>query len=491
MIQAFLNKYKNMGQPVKMAFWFLMCSFLQKGISMMTTPIFTRIMTDTEFGRYSIYNSWSTIISVFATLSVFGNCHIRGLVAGDNSLGQQKYTASLQGLLTTCVALVFGIYFIFRDTVNRFTGLNTYLFALMFIDMLFVSTYQFWLNEKRVRYDCKGLVAITVSYSVLRPVVAIIAVMSASQSTQVEARISAVLAVNIFLFSGIYFSIFIKGKIFFEKESWKYALTFCIPLIPHYLSKIILNESDRIMIGRFCGSAPAAHYTIAYTIAGIMTIFISAVAKSLDPWIYQSIKDKNLSQIGSVSYRIAFVIAAMNALVMVIAPEVLQIMAPPSYAESLAVIPPVTASVFFIFLDDLFASFQLYFKKTRWIAIASFGGAALNIVLNAIFIPRFGYAAAGYTTLFSYAVFGVLHFFFMRKVCKMYMDGYKVYDWKIIFGIGGVMILLSGTMLFLYDYVLPRYLILAVMLVCLFVFRKRIIMLFNAIQKKSKDDEIR
>lgn len=84
MIHKLIDKYKNMSLPVKMAFWFLICSFIQKGICSVTTPIFTRIMSDSEFGRYGIYTSWNSIIAVFVTLSISGNCFTRGLVVLDD-----------------------------------------------------------------------------------------------------------------------------------------------------------------------------------------------------------------------------------------------------------------------------------------------------------------------------------------------------------------------------------------------------------------------
>ena len=94
MRKGFIRKYNDMSAPVKMAFWFLICSFFQKGIGLITTPIFTRIMTESEFGRYSVYNSWYSIISVFVTLSISGNCFTRGLVVVDGEKKKQELASS-------------------------------------------------------------------------------------------------------------------------------------------------------------------------------------------------------------------------------------------------------------------------------------------------------------------------------------------------------------------------------------------------------------
>ena len=53
---------------IKAGLWFTICNLLQKGISFITVPIFTRIMSTEDYGLYSIYISWYSIMTIFATL---------------------------------------------------------------------------------------------------------------------------------------------------------------------------------------------------------------------------------------------------------------------------------------------------------------------------------------------------------------------------------------------------------------------------------------
>ena len=80
MIKSVLNRYKSFPIQVKASLWFLICSFLQKGISTVTTPIFTRIMNTTEYGQYNVFNSWLSIASIFVSLSLTGGVYAQGLV---------------------------------------------------------------------------------------------------------------------------------------------------------------------------------------------------------------------------------------------------------------------------------------------------------------------------------------------------------------------------------------------------------------------------
>lgn len=485
MLKGLVKKYNDMNAPVKMAFWFLICSIFQKGIGFISTPIFTRIMNGSEFGRYSVYQSWYSIISVFATLSISGNCFTRGLVVEEDEKKRQELASSFYGLIIFIV-VVFGIvYYILQDWINNITHLSSYQFLMMGIDFITIQASYLWINAKRVKNEYRGIVCLTVAMTVIRPLIAILLVIHAPESQQVEARLTGIAIANIALFSWIIIYLFHKGKKYYDKENWKYALSFCIPLIPHYLSQTILNQSDRIMISRIVGDSEAAYYTIAYTLAAIIGIVNSSVAMSLDPWIYKSIKDKKISRIAPVSYGLITIIALLNFVVMALAPEVLTILAPSNYQIALWVIPPVTASVFFQFMYDLFASFQFYYKKTNWIMIGSCGGALLNIILNAIFIPLYGFVAAGYTTLVCYILFGVLHYFFMRKVCKDQLNGVKVYDWKVVFGIGFLLVTSSFAMIILYHSSIIRYCSLILLLVIMFLKRHIWINLYKEIKERG------
>lgn len=90
---------------------------------------------------------------------------------------------------------------------------------------------------------------------------------------------------------GIYIMILaktlMKNKILYDKEIWLYALKFSLPLIPHFLSVVILAQSDRIMIGNMCGTGKTAIYSVAYSVASVMLIVNTAVMDSIIPWTYK------------------------------------------------------------------------------------------------------------------------------------------------------------------------------------------------------------
>lgn len=481
MLKKLGAKYKQLGDPIKVSFWFLICGFLQKGISMLTTPVFTRIMSETEYGRYSIYTSWYNILFILSSLELASGVYTRELVKNEDDA--DAFSSSLLSLSTLSILIFTAVYLIFHESFNQLTSISTYLMLMMILEMWSTVAFQFWANRERVAYRYKKLAVLMITFTIIRPVTGVVAVLLADRHHQVEARVTASVLINVLLFSGLYISIIKKGKIIFKKDYWKYALSFNLPLIPHYLSQIILNQSDRIMIGEFCDASAVSYYSVAYSLSMVMQIFNTSVLATMNPWIYRSVKAKDYEKIGRISYLILVVIAGLNILMVAVGPELMRIMAPESYFAAVWVIPPITASVYFKFLYDLFATFEYYFNKTKWVMIASVVAAIANIALNSIFIPLFGFVAAGYTTLLCYVLYAIAHYVFMRKVNIIYMEGYKVYNIKIILAIGFALITVSGVMLLLYNHIIIRYFVLAGLMMAIVCFRKHLVAAFNEIKE--------
>lgn len=483
--KGLLKKYTDMPMQIKASLWFLICGFLQKGISVITTPIFTRLLTTAEYGQYNVFNSWMGIVSVFVTLQLYSGAFTQGVVKYEDS--KLKYVSSLHGLCLTLVICWTVVYLLFHDFWNNLFKLSTVQMLAMLLMVWTTSVYNFWAVEQRVDLKYCRLVAITIIATIAKPVVGIIFVILAKD--KVTARILGLALVELICFTWMFFSQMRRGKTFFDKNFWKHSLMLNLPLIPHYLSMVVLNSSDRIMINNMVGDDKAGIYSLAYSVSQIMTIFNTALLQTIEPWLYKKIKLKRIGDISAVAYPAFIVIAAVNILLIAFAPEAVAIFAPAEYYEAIWVIPPIAMSVYFMFAYSFFAVFEFYYEKTRYIAIATVSGAVLNIVLNYIFIKLFGYCAAGYTTLNCYIIFAIYHFYFMRRVCKKELDGAIPYSIKIILIITVGFMIFGFAFLFTYHNSIIRYVFIMVLVIFALIERKTIIVMAKRILNIRKESK--
>ena len=446
----------------------------------MSIPIFTRILTTEQYGTYSLYQAWYDIVKLFATLNIYAAVFNNGMVKFEND--RDRFTSSMQGLTTTITVMLFILYIITNNFWNNVSGLSTLLIVVMFIDLIFSTSYSFWAARQRFDYKYKKLVVITLFIAIASPLLGIVAVMLTDYKA--EARVISFALVQILVGLVIYFLIWKKGKSFFVKKYWQYAVAFNIPLIPHYLSLIVLQQSDRLMIGRLVSAEKAAIYSIAYSVSTIMVIVTTAINNSLVPYTYKSIKDKEYCGLRKSVNSILLFVAIICLLVMVFAPEVIKIFATKEYYEAVWIIPPVAASVYFMFLYPVFSNVSFYFEENKFIMIASCVGAILNLILNYIFIPIFGYITAGYTTLICYILFGIAHYFCYKKVIKKNLKCSNIYDIRFICIVSVFLLISMFFMLFIYKFTVLRYSLIVLIIILIIYKRKDVVNQIKRLRNK-------
>lgn len=471
MINNSLYRYKSLPVQIKASLWFLVCSFLQQGVSVITSPIFTRILSTAEYGKYSVFYSWQNIVAIFVSLRLYYGVYSQGIVKFEED--KKIFSSSLQGLSITLCFIWLLLYLPCQTFWNRIFTLNTTQMLFMTILIWTTAVFNYWATEQRVEFKYRKLVIITIMVAILEPLLGIVFVLLAED--KVTARIFSLVIVEFFVYLPLFISQMKSGKKFYSKKYWIYALRFNIPLIPHYLSQTVLNSADRLMINSMIGSDEAGIYSLAYSISQVMLLFNTALLQTLTPWMYKKIKSRKEKDIAKIAYMSLVGIAFVNILLIIFAPEIVAIFAPRSYYGAIWIIPPVAMSVYFIFAYSLFANFEFYYEKTNLIMVASVFAAVLNIALNYIFLKKFGYYAAGYTTLFCYILYAGCHYIFMRNINKTCMDDIVIYEPKILLSISIAFFILGFLIMLLYKLIFVRYFLILILVFGCFVLRKKII----------------
>lgn len=393
------------------------------------------------------------VISVFVTLNLSYGVFTQGMVK--HSDDRKNFSASFQGLTFALFVLWSIIYFGFRPIINGITDLDTKEMTVMLLNSWIVAAYGLWAAEQRIEYRYRELILTTFLASLLNPILGII--FANVFVDRVFGRVLAVFIVNVVVYFVPVFSAVFNGGRLFQLSYWRYALIFNIPLIPHYISQTILSNLDRIMIERYIGNTQAGIYNLAYSVALVISFINSALLQTIHPWLYQQIKDDKIDRIKKVVYPSFVFISLANLFIIILAPELVGIFAPSQYYEAIWVIPPIAMSNLFNYSYGLFADFEFYYDKPYLATIASVCAAFLNVLLNHIFIRRFGYFAAAYTTLVSYFFLAVLHYYFMEWICNIYLDRRRPYCGKKMAAGAMIHLILGFGLMFTYIFPLVRY----------------------------------
>lgn len=474
------EKYNALSKPVRASFWFTICSFVQKGISFITVPIFTRLMSAEQYGTFSLYQSWDSVLIVFATLNLSYQVFNNGLVKYEND--QDGYTASMLGLSNACTTVLLVLYLFFHRWVNTLTGLSTPLFLLMFLQYYFNQALALWTVKERFFYRYRLLTTITILSAVASSVLGVLGVLILED--KVFARVISLALVNVIIGFLVYANVLRKSHKLVCLEYWKYVLALNLPLIPHYLSMTVLSSSDRIMIASICGASFTAFYSVAYNVASILNMLSSSINSSYIPWFYQKMRDGDSASISRVSRTLLMAIGVFSLLPALFGPEIVRILGSSSYLEGVWVMPAVSVGVYFTFLYSLFSNYELFYESSRLIMFASIGAAVLNVTLNFILLPLVGFVAAGYTTLFCYIALAFFHYWGMRRVANQAPGREVPFDIRAAIIVSAALLALSLAVSALYFNDVIRYAVIACSLIALFAKRRTLCSVLNDIKTR-------
>ena len=220
------------------------------------------------------------------------------------------------------------------------------------------------------------------------------------------------------------------------------------------------------MITNLCGNEFTATYTIACNCMSIATLFLTSLNNAVSPWIFDKLENNEEKDINKITYPYCLIFFLSVQLVMLIGPELLWILGGPQYSNSKSIIIPLLVSAVLQFAYCLYVNIEQYSRKTWAIAMGTAIAASVNIGLNFILLPIYGYWIAAYTTLIGYIILFLVHYSFVRII------GYKnIYNDKIVFFMILASILEQPLILLLYSHILIRYIIfLSVVLSITFLF---------------------
>ena len=465
-------KDKTLPVEVKASTAYTICSILQRSLSFITLPLFTRLLTTEEYGQSTVYNSWMSILTILLTLNLpYGSFNTAMVKYEKNRDG---YISSINGLCTVFAAVfLFVVYLPFFTVWNKVFELPTFMMVFMVVEALFNNATQLWMGKQRFEFRYKKVIAVTLLTSIASPVLSFVLVINTHEKGY--SRILGNSIITIVCGLVLYLRCLHNSRRLYDKEFWKYALSFNIPLIPYYLSQTIFNQSDRIMISHMVGTDKAAIYGVGYSLALVLSFVLNSINNAYVPWFYGKIKEGKGTENRKISLYIALLMAVLLLGVIAAAPEIILVMAGQKYKDAMWVVPPVAMSLLLLFYAQLFINVEFFFEEKKLLVIATGGAALLNVVLNYLCIKEFGFVAAAYTTLVSYVVFAVCNYFSYKRTAKKHGIEPNMYNEKLLVVLFLVFIILGFLAMSLYDFFIARYSAIAAAVVVIVLKRKRII----------------
>ena len=393
-------------------------NILIKGINFLTLPLFSRLLSPDEFGVYNVFASYDAILFVIVGLALHAsvqsaNLEFRGKI--------DRYTSSVTVIYILNGGLLLLAALLFHKTLSGLLGLPSSAVWLLVLGSFASAVVTLFNTRVSLDYAYKKYLLVSACSSVANIGVSLLLILTVFSEDRAMGRIIGSV-VPLFVISLILLLTFYrKARPKPNREFWKFGVKYSLPIVPHGISQVLLGQCDRIMILNMVSEAAAGIYSLAGNIKLVLVIITDSIGTAWTTWFYSQMDAGNKRAIQKRSVQLMGLFFILTVGLMALSPELVWLLGGKEYELGKYVAVPMVLDAFILFLYNIIVPSEYYAKKTTYIMAGTVAAALVNVVLNYIFIRRFGFIAAAYTTLASYVFYVVLHCIISRHLMGFFV----------------------------------------------------------------------
>lgn len=470
-----MNKNANQN-AIKAGLWYTACNFILRAINFLTTPLFARLMSKSEYGDYSNFSTWLSLLLMLSTMDLYVSI-VKARIDYEKEI--DEYVASIQILGTIFGLVSYLVVMVFHGWFSVFFHMEQKYIHAMFVYFLFAPAVQLLQTKEQQLMRYKKVVVITAISTLTGVGCSVVLVLTLQD--KLWARVLGSTLVPLVLSVIVYIYNICLGKRITAKY-WSYAVKISLPYIPHQLAANVLGQIDRIFITYYQSSEATAIYSISYSCSLVVTMVANSINQAWSPWLYDRLKNGEYKDIKEATVKYLEVAVYAVFLMMLIGPETIMIFGGNRYRDAGILIPLVMGGCYYVLMYTFYVNIEIYYSKTGRISVATMIAAIFNLASNCFFVPRYGYIAAGVTTLCSYIVLLVSHMFMSSG-----LKTERYYDRRIFFLFSALILGLALISEISYTNMIFRFCLLGITLLIFFIRNKAMLFQLYHILKGGQE----
>ncbi len=381
-------------------------------VSFLLLRLYTSKLTTAEYGTYDFLVTLSTFLLPIITM-LMEESMFRFLIDAENLKSKKR-------VITATIAYTTVGTIIFTLIAGIAMGMMQYEYAIVFL-LFIISNILIGLSNALARgtgkiklYSFSNFIlgASTIALNIVFIVGFKWGVNGLLWSNTVANSITAIVVLI-----KLHLPQFISKKDL-DKKTMSEMLRYSIPLVPNNLSWIIISLSDRLMLTWMIGANANGLYSIANKFPNIIYTFYGFFSTAWKESAARILKEENKVEYYNSIYKdIKFFLKAIVLGLIAIMPFAFPLLVDSSYNEAYIYIPALVISIYYTNMSNFYGGIFTAYKNTKIMGSTTVVAAIMNVVLNLVFIPRFGIWAATLSTLIS----NVIVFAYRRYRLKEYI----------------------------------------------------------------------
>lgn len=411
----------------RIAFFNILSILLLQGISVISSPIFSRLLGTDGYGNLTSFTVWAgiacTVFSVMTNMTI-PNARV------EYAEGEQDGYQSSVMTLSLLVFAVGGILMaVLAGPISDFLKFEKYMVALLLVQALGAFGTNFLNSKFTYEFQADKNMVLSVFMAVATMGLSLLLVLLLPEEQRFVGRILGTAVV----YGGVGIAacawILRRGKTFYHPGYWKFCLLLSVPMVFQNLSYQVLGNSDILMLKQMVGASDSGIYSLAFTLAQIMFTIFTALNNSWTPFFFDDMKEGRRENAARQAEHFLELFTVLSMGFVLLCREVYQIYADESFWAGTQLLPIFVSSYYVNFLCTFPVNFEYFHKKTGVVAAATIGAAMINLGMNYVFILKFGMMGAAVATLLSHCIQFAMHEVYSRLVLGKKSYPFKMLTW--------------------------------------------------------------
>ena len=406
-----MSKYTKLIKNTRL---FAISSFGSKILTFLILPLYSFVLTTTEFGIVDIYLTSLNLLLPVVSLSIF-DAVFRFVIDAETSKKKLEFfqTGITFSLLCTFISslVTLTVSLILKDQL-----VNIWLFWVLLIFQMFISCLQQFVRAiDSVKIYSVSSVLYTFSYLICN--IILLVLLKYGVTGYLLSYVFAGIITSSYLIIASQSKIKQLGKFRLSLRHLKSMLRYCIPLTPNAILRWVMNTINRWFILYHCGMSSNGLYAFASKIPTMLSMLTGIFFQAWQLSAIDETKEKDRSFSNQVYSAITIVCFIVTTLILVFTRPMLEMFTEQSYWTAAEYIPFLLLGVVFQIYASFYGTIYIAYKKTWAILVTSAVGAVISIIGNALFVPLYGVQAACITTMISYFFVWVIRVVDTRRIC--------------------------------------------------------------------------
>lgn len=401
-------------KEVKNAGWLIIGKIIQMGIN-----FFVGILTARYLGpsNYGLINYAAAYVAFFFSVCTLGinSIVVKEFIDNPSKEGEILGTSlSLRGISSVFSAITIVAISFVLDSNEPITKIVVALYTISLVFQIF-DMFNYWFQSRlQAKYTA---IASLIAYSITA--IYKIILLATNQPVTLFALSTSVDYISIALILFYFYKKEGGKKLSFSFKYGKSLLKKSYHFILPGLMIAVYGQTDKMMLKHMINEREIGYYATAVSLCSVWCFVLSAIIDSVNPSIMKSYQDneKSFIKYNKMLYFIVFYVSIFVSLMFTIFGKlIIQILFGEAYLPTVEPLRIITWYTAFSYLGVARNAWIVCKDRQRYLKYLYFSSAVLNVILNILFIPKYGAVGAAIASLISQISTVIIVPFFIKDL---------------------------------------------------------------------------